>query len=427
MAVVLDPEDRLIETEPGGGDLRRNSVPYDVFLDSPFIGGRPISYASIFRSQPWVAIAVMRLLTWSVRVPLKVYRRIDDEQVVRLRPDDHPLAAAVSTPWDRGHMAALITSLLGPLLVHGNSLTNVHEGAGGQIRFESVDWRMVTPIRWDDKDPNAEILGWNIRRGKEVDEASADTVMHAKWWSPLGPMGVSPLEQIRTTIDSEEAAVQWSKGSMANTARPSGVVVTDEKFLSLEPWERQALLDQTRSDLRAAYSGGPNAGRLAVLPPGLSWESAPRSSAVEAELIAQRQVNRNEVAAIYMIPPPMIGQLERATYANIQTQRQMAYTDGLAPPLAMIEQTINAHVVQGLLRESDVYAEFDFAGILRGDRLKEIQALREGIGSGLIAPNEGRQILNYPRVDHDNADKTWMPLNNLKPIDTEIPSVKGAR
>lgn len=432
MPTIIDPygEGQAIEIAPGRGDLRFSSIPWSDWDGGGLLGTRPVSYARIFATQPWVAIAVMRLLTWSVRVPLKVYRRTDDEGGrVRLRPSDHPFAAAVVSPWERGSMAGLVTGMLGPLLVHGNGLMDVEEGAGGRIRFEPLDWRRVRPIRLDPHDPTGEILGWDVYSadGRTSDARSADTVQHLRWWSPLGQLGVSPLRQLRSTISAESAAVEWTLNNLANAARPSGVVKTDDKFLGLEPVERQLLLDQLRRDMRAAYGGPRNAGNLPILPPGLSWSTASHTTAVEAELIDQRKVNRNEVAAVYMIPPPMIGILDDATYSNITTQREMAYTDSLAPPLILAEQTLNAHVAQGVLREDDLFVEFDLSGILRGDPLKEIQAIREAVATAVLTPNEGRDVLNRPRSEAENASRLWMPVNNLRPIDEPLPAPRGVR
>jgi hypothetical protein len=100
----------------------------------------------------------------------------------------------------------------------------------------------------------------------------------------------------------------------------------------------------------------------------------------------------------------------------------MAYTDGLAPPLLLIEAALNAQLVRGLLREPDLYLEFDFAGILRGDRLKEIEALREAIASALLTPNEGRTITNMPRSDQDGMDDFYLPRNNLWPLSVPYPA-----
>jgi HK97 family phage portal protein len=409
-----------VELGEGRGDLRYSSMPFELWDGGPFFEGRPVSYAKVFATQPWVAIAVMRLLTWAIRVPLKVYRREDDDGArTRLRPGDHPLAAAVASPWERGSMAHLIMALLGPLCVHGNGLTDVHEGARGALRFEEVDWRTVVPIRFDNEDPNAEILGWKVHEPKATHERSADTVMHLSWWSPLGKLGISPLQQLRSTVTADAAAVDWTINNLKQAARPHGVVQMTEEALDLDGAKRRELYETSVRDLRAAYGGEQNAGKLPVMPPGFEWKTANHTTAVEAALIEQRAVHRNEAAAMYMLPPPTIGQLERATFNNIVELRQMAYTDGLAPPLVLIEQTINAHVVHGLLREDDVFVEFDMGLILRGDRLKEIRALREGINSAIYKPNEARKALNLPESDAPGADQLYLPTNNLAPLGGE--------
>jgi HK97 family phage portal protein len=405
-----------VELGEGRGDLRYSSVPFGQ-LDGPFWNGRPVSYAKVFADQPWVAIAVMRLLTWAIRVPLKVYQRLDDDGARRrLRPDEHPLAAAVQWPWDGGSSADLVMNLLGPLCVHGNDLMDVQSGRSGKIQFDPLDWRQVTPIQLDDSDPNSMIGGWNVERGKTKFTRSSRTVMHLRWWSPLGQLGISPLQQIRSTVVAEAAAVDWTVNNLRRSVRPSGVVEVSDAALELSPENRRTLYQNAVEDVQSNFGGAPNAGKLPVLPPGLKWSRTDQTTAVEADLINQRFVNRNEVAAIYMIPPPTIGQLDRSTFNNITTLREMAYTDGLAPPLVLIESKLNAHVLHELLREDDVFVEFDFGAILRGDRLKEIEALRSAIGWGLMKPNEGRQVLNLPREDVEGADQLWLPQNNLSPI-----------
>src|SRR3954454_15753467 len=110
MTTILGPSGEAYEVEPGGGDLTGHSVPFTVAdtLGS-FVAGRPLSYAKIFSEQPWVAIAVMRLLTWAIRVPLKGYRRVDgDGEKQRLVPGEHPLADLLAEPWGRGTQAELI-------------------------------------------------------------------------------------------------------------------------------------------------------------------------------------------------------------------------------------------------------------------------------------------------------------------------------
>lgn len=410
-----------VEIAPGRGDLNRTSVQLPLGMPNPMVGdawnlmtveGKQISFAKLFAEQAWVAAAVMRMLTWAVRVPLKVYRRTDEDSRIRLRPDDHPLAAAVASPWPGGYPAALTMSLLGPFLVHGNSVTELVEGARGAIMFEPMDWRTTAPIKTSSSSNT--IDGWRTYddMGRAEREVSATEVAHAKWWSPLGPEGVSALRQLGVTLSIDEAAQRYQRAQFRNGARPPSAITATPEFLGLDKDVRDALLVQLREDVTRLYSGPENGGRPALLPPGLDWKPVGHTSR-EAELIEQRYINREEVAAVYQIPPPMLGDLRRATFANIVELRQVAYSDGLGPPLAIIEQVLTA-TYQELSRERDVYVEFDFAGVLRGDFLKEINALRLAIGSGLMTPNEGRAVINRPKSDEDGADELWMPTNNLQ-------------
>jgi len=428
-----------VEIAPGRGDLTRTSVPVGPsapLLPSPWIpqatdvgirtvDGRQISYAKLFAEQAWVAAAVMRQLTWAVRVPLKVYRRTGEDSRVRLRDGDHPLATGIAHPWEGGYPAALTMSLLGPFLVHGNSVTRLLDGRQA-VAFDPHDWRTTTPVK---SSPNAaRIQGWQPHdpdTGQAGQTFGADEAIHAAWWSPLGPEGVSPLRQLGTSLRIEDAATRYQMAQFRNGARPPSAITATTEFLGLEPDVRDALLAQLRDDVTALYAGPENQGRPALLPPGLDWKPVGHTSR-EAELIDQRYIDREEIAAVYMIPPPMLGDLRRATFSNIVELRQIAYTDGLGPPLVIIEQALT-ETWQTVAREVDVYVEFDFSGVLRGDALKEINAIRAAIATGVMTPNEGRAIRNMEQSPEENANRLWMPWNNLQPIGTPPAPNRAAR
>jgi HK97 family phage portal protein len=381
------------------------------------IGHRAVSFARIFQSQPWVAAAVMRMLTWAVRVPLRCYRRNNDPNDRDiLLPDDHPIAQMIESPWPGGSQAQLVMNLFGPILVHGNSVTLINDQhvSDGALGATPKDWRYCRPMMpW-----RADIEGFvfDVDTPTHRMEASIDKVLHISWWSPTGPIGTSPLMQLGVTVQIEDAAQRYQRSLFAYGGRPPTAVTVSDAFLGIKSEERQKILGQLRADLNQIYGGPENSGKPALLPPGLDWKPVGQTT-VEAALIDQRKIAREEIAGVYLIPPPMLGILERATYSNIETQREMVYTDCLGPPLILIEQAINAQIIRDLLQEDDVFVEFDFSAVLRGDRLSEIDSIRDAIGTALLSPNEGRGVLSLPGVDNPAMDEYYMPVvNNLQSI-----------
>ena len=412
-----------VEIAPGRGDLRYSSWggvdPIPIALQ--MVGNRTVSFNRLFMTQPMIAGAVMRMLTWAARVPLKAYRRTgpDSTDKERLRPGDHPVADMVDKPWSRGSSVGLTMAALGPVLVHGNSVIRILQSRNGNsVTLIPKDWRYVMPIMpW-----RGSLEGFTFdtdQVGLEEDVA-IDQVLHTAWWSPGGPIGVSPLQQLGITMQIEDALQRFARAFLQNGTRPPSALTVSEAFLGLDPEERKTIMAQLREDLVGLYAGPENAGKPALLPPGLDWKAVGQTT-VEAGLIDQRKVNAQEVCTVYQIAPPLLGILDHATYTNLSEQRESIYTETLGPPLVLIEQTITSQLCRDLLMEPDIFVEYDFGAVLRGNRAQEIVSLREAIASALISPNEGRNVLNLQRSDEPGMDDYWLPKNNLSKVQDAPP------
>lgn len=414
---VINEEGQPVEISPGRGDLRRSSMSTVNMQRGLPLVDRHVSYARLFATQPMIASCVGWFLRQSRRVPLKVYRRDGEDGRTRLRAGEHKLATAIEEPWEGASALSLMSRLLGPFLVHGNSLMEVDEGARGVLRFTPADWRYALPIMpWRDS-----IVGWELDTDDPTVKRTRGTekVLHVAEWSPLGPFGISPLEQLGVTIAIEDAAQRHQRSMLANGVRTAAVVeATDDRFFGLQPEERQELMTGLREDVEDTQTGPENSGRPWVLPPGLKITTTGQS-AVEADLIAQRVVNRVEALGVYGLPPYTMGVVERGS--ELPEQRQMAYTDGLAPPIILIEACINAQLVHALLGEPDIFVEADFSGVLRGDPLKEVEAIRNAVGTAVRTPNEGRAVLNLPKSNQPGMDDFYLPRNNLWPLSVPYP------
>ena len=422
-----------IEIAPGRGDLNYSSGGWGFvpeMLNSLAVIGRTVSYSSLYRTQPWVGAAIRMMMELASRVPLRVYERTGDGPTDRreLVPKDDPIAAAIYKPWDRGSQLSLTLACLGPLLVHGNGLMHIESGANGSFQFAPKDWRFAMPIMpWRDL-----LVGFRFDTdmGYFTFDAPIDEVLHISWWDPVGPtqscLGVSPLEQLGTTLAIEDGAQRYQRSLFQNGARPPSAILMSEQFLSLKPHEREAVKAQMRTDLTSIYAGPENAGKPALLPPGLTWEAVGQTT-VEAELVAQRQVTREEVGGVFRCPPPLLGIMDKANYSNVESLRQMVYPDCIGPKLMLIEQSISCQIIRDLLGRDDVFVEYDFSSVVRGNFLEQITALRAAVGSGLFSPNEGREALGKQRSEQEGMDNLYLPANNLSSTDKMVaPDSAGA-
>ena len=78
------------------------------------------------------------------------------------------------------------------------------------------------------------------------------------------------------------------------------------------------------------YAGAENAHKTAVLEEGMDLISV-GMTAEQAQFLETRKFQRNEIAAIFGVPPHKIGDLERATFSNIEHQAIEVVTDTIRP------------------------------------------------------------------------------------------------
>jgi HK97 family phage portal protein len=136
-------------------------------------------------------------------------------------------------------------------------------------------------------------------------------------------------------------------------------------------------------------------------------------------LIAARTLTREEIAMVYDVPPPMIGDLTHGTYSNVQELHSMLYVTTLRPWLKLIEETLQAQLIdpEPAWRDDGIFLEFDLSEVLRGSPKEQLDALSVAFGAGLITLNEARKELNLPRLADPSADKPFIPTNNQTPLD----------
>lgn len=370
------------------------------------VDARLISYADVYNTQPVVAAAVNKLTRQAATLPLKVYRL--DENGERDRVRNHPLEELLRKPVGRRGPVHLKQWILMPLVTHGNAVIAKFRADpdGPPTALLPVSWPCIEayapqggPVEW-----------WATTQTGERRWLKVEDTMHFAWESPEGEIGTSPLRQLGITVQLEDAAQRYAKGMLKNSARPSGAVQLPEGVV-LDAEVRKEM----RDDMERLYSGVDNAGRPVLLPGGAKWE-AMSHSAHEAELINQRKLNREEVAMVYDLPGPLIGDLEHGTYSNVTELNKQLYKSVLRPYLTLIEETIQAHLIDPEPDWAGLFVEFELSEQLKGDPTELAGALRTQVETGVMTRNEARKFLNLPRDPNPQADQLFFASNNQAPI-----------
>jgi HK97 family phage portal protein len=365
-----------------------------------------ISFDSIIRTQPVVAAAVNKLTRQASTLPLRTYRSLDDNKRERLT--DHPVHSLLHKPIPRRGAVHLKQWAFRPMLAHGNSLIAKYreDPDGPPTALLPVDWRHIEAyaasggcVEW-----------WATTQTGERRWIRVEDTIHFAWMGE-SEVGISPLEHLGTTVKIEDAAQRYQASTMENGVRPSAGVTMPEGHRASDPEVRQFFREQ----IEGLHKGVDRAGKFFLLPPG--GDIKPLTfSAADAQLIQQRKINREEIAMVYDLPGPLIGDLEHGTYSNVTELNKQLYKSVLRPWLTLVEETIQAQFIDPEPGWEDIFVEFDLSDQLRGDPAEMASAIKSNIESGVMTRNEGREAQNLPPADDEGADKLTYPANNQAPL-----------
>lgn len=215
-------------------------------------------------------------------------------------------------------------------------------------------------------------------------------------WNTLG--GLSPISQHREAIGLSLATQAHGARFFGNSARPSGILSTEQK-----------LGDDGRRNVRKgweeAYGGVEKAGRVAVLEGAMKWQTVSMTSE-DAQFLETRKFQVAEIARIFRVPPHMVGDLEKATFNNIEELGIEFVVYTLMPWLRRIEQAIRRDLI---VRPDVFFSKFTVQGLLRGSTKDRQGFYQSAIQSGWLTRNEVRDLED--RNPLDGLDEPLEPLN----------------
>lgn len=215
-----------------------------------------------------------------------------------------------------------------------------------------------------------------------------------------GVTGYSVVELAANSIGLGLATEHYGAKIFSNGAAPAGALSHPE---NLSPEARKRMAD----DWDNIHRGIDRAHRVAILEEGVTWQAVGLPNDAN-QFLETRKLQVTDMARWLRLPPHKIGDLDRATFSNIEEQQLDYVSSALNAWLTRWEQAV---LTQLLLPEERAryFPEHLVDALLRGNTAARYAAYAVGRQWGWLSANDVREKENLNPVE--GGDAYLVPLN----------------
>lgn len=229
-----------------------------------------------------------------------------------------------------------------------------------------------------------------------------EEVLHIPGLGFDGLIGYSPIAMAKNAIGMAIATEEYGAKFFANGANPGGIL--EHPGVVKDP-------ARVRDSWNAVYQGSGNAHRVAVLEEGMKYQPI-GIPPEQAQFIATRKFQLNEIARIFRIPPHMIGDLEKSSFANIEQQSLEFVKYTLDPWVVRWEQALQRALLSPLEKQ-EYFIKFNVDGLLRGDYQSRMNGYAVGRQNGWLSSNDIRELENLNRIPEELGGDLYLINGNM--------------
>ena len=387
----------------------KNSLPGDGYR--PYVGRTTSGNSVTQRSsmQLTAVYACVRVLSEGVAsLPLVTYKEKKDG--TKVRAVDHPLYYLLhDEPNPEMTSFSFRETLMMHLLLYGNAFAQIIRNGKGDV----VALYPLMPDRMKvDRDEHGHIY---YEYMKQQDEAatmktgtvilSPEDVLHIPGLGFDGLVGYSPIAMAKNAIGMASACEEYGASFFANGASPGAVL--EHPGVLKDP-------EKVRTAWQEAYGGPHKANRVAVLEEGMKF--TPISiNPQEAQFLETRKFQIEEIARIFRVPLHLIGDLDHATFSNIEEQSLEYVQYTLQPWLIRWEQAIQRSLFTPEEKKT-MFCRFNVDGLLRGNYQSRMQGYSIGIANGFMSVNDVRALEQMDLIPDEEGGNTYMVNGTMTPL-----------
>ena len=313
---------------------------------------------------------------------------------------NHPVARLFRYPNPYQTRAAFFSDAASTFVRWGNFLAHKTRGSTGPIRelhplkigSVGVDQSQVNPIyRYAGQEYTGKDL--LVVRG---------TARDFVW-------GDSPVRDVADTIALEIAAERFGLSFFANGAVPLLIFKYAQGTGAFKTKEAE---ERFVEDFQVALSGT-RRHRAMLMPKGIEAGDPVKIENDKAQMIETRRYQRTVIAGAFGVPPNYVGDLERATFNNVEQQTIQFTSDVIYPVVQRFEEALERDLLTDEDWSSGVVVRFNLDSILRADFKSRQEGLQIQRTNGVISPNEWREIEGKNPLGEDQGGEDYLYPANM--------------
>ncbi len=234
--------------------------------------------------------------------------------------------------------------------------------------------------------------------------ATPEDVIHIKSMSQNGIRGVDMVRLFGRMLGTALNINEYANSYFGNGAQVGGVVESPHDL-------GNEGLKKIREQFNEFKVGGSKAGHVAVLDEGMTYRPVGANMGDTAAIESDAAMVR-KIARVWGVPSFMIGDMERATFDNVEHLSTLFINQTLMPWAQQIEEEFGRVLLTERQYASMNYEwKHDFEEYLRADTLGRAKQAEMLLRYGVISRNEARQRVGYASVA--GLDDYLVPLNML--------------
>lgn len=331
------------------------------------------------------------------KVPLKLYQRGKDGREHRVR--DHPAAYLLNVEAAPGITAMTARFALSyAFTLRGRGFAYAPRDGAGELT-------MIEPVSPDE----CSVLEAGRRRFYEFEDGEGifrrvpgRAMVHLRYMAEDGWTSRSPLEvaaeSMGLALAGQEAAARAATGThIKAVAKLASFYEDDESYLRNAKRLGRMLRD-------------PDANGIPVIGAEDDIKSLALSSA-DIQLLESRKFDREQIAAIYRVPPSKLQMLEFGVKANGQQQAIDYMRDCLLHWGGFVQQQLAMGVLTEGERRSGMFLRHDFNALMQATTKERVEAIVKAVGGPILSPNEGRPLAIDGLGPIEGGDVLYPPPN----------------